>query len=111
MTTPDTTSSAPTVMDPNTVPLDTPIKRGDTVITHITLRKPNAGELRGTLLQNLCNMDVDSLVKVLPRISTPTLIEADIMRMDPADLVQLAGVFSGFLTPKALRAPTASPTE
>ena len=33
--------------DPNTVTLDTPIKRGNGEITEVTLRKPSAGELRG----------------------------------------------------------------
>ena len=32
--------------DDNTVILDTPIRRGTTTINSITLRKPNAGELR-----------------------------------------------------------------
>lgn len=32
--------------DPNTVTLDTPIKRGNGFITEVTLRKPSAGELR-----------------------------------------------------------------
>ena len=36
--------------DPNTVQLDTPIKRGDGHITSVTLRKPNSGELRGVSL-------------------------------------------------------------
>ena len=29
--------------DPNTVTLDTPIKRGNSEITEVTLRKPSAG--------------------------------------------------------------------
>lgn len=95
---------AAAVQDPNTITLDTPIKRGQTEITKITLRKPTAGELRGTTLQALANSDVDALAKVLPRISNPTLTDADVSRMDPADLMQLAGVFSGFLLPKAMHA-------
>ncbi|WP_142916662.1 phage tail assembly protein, partial [Klebsiella pneumoniae] len=34
-----------------TVKLDSPIKRGDTTITEIMLRKPQSGALRGTRLQ------------------------------------------------------------
>ena len=59
--------------DNNTVILDTPIRRGTTHIESITLRKPNSGELRGVSLAELLQMDVNSLIKVVPRISTPTL--------------------------------------
>lgn len=85
----------------NIVTLDTPIKRGNQTIDKIELRKPAAGELRGTSLSALVNLDVEALQKVLPRITTPALTEADIARLDPADLVQLGGKFAGFLLPKA----------
>lgn len=94
---------------PNTVTLDTPIKRGDQTITTVTLRKPSAGELRGTSLSALVNLDVDALQKVLPRISSPTLTEQDVARLDPADLVQLGGTFAGFLMQKGMLASMESP--
>jgi Phage tail assembly chaperone proteins, E, or 41 or 14 len=84
----------------NTVTLDEPIARGDQTITEITLRKPASGELRGTSLNALVNLDVDALNKVLPRISSPTLTEFDVLQLDPADLVQLGVVFAGFLLPR-----------
>ena len=89
--------------DPNTHELDTPLVRGKQSITHVTLRKPSSGELRGTSLSDLVNLDVAALQKVLPRISSPTLTDADVARMDPADLVQLGGIFSGFLMPTAVK--------
>lgn len=76
----------------------------------MTLRKPNAGELRGTSLSSLVSLDVDALRKVLPRISSPTLTEFDVSMMDPADLVALGGIFAGFLMPKAMKANLASQT-
>ncbi|ORC46261.1 phage tail protein [Burkholderia sp. A27] len=85
---------------PNTVTLDAPITRGEQVINEITLRKPAAGELRGTSLNALVNLDVDALGKVLPRISSPTLTEFDVQQLDPADLVQLGVAFASFLLPK-----------
>jgi hypothetical protein len=85
---------------PNTITLDAPITRGEQVITEITLRKPAAGELRGTSLNALVNLDVDALGKVLPRISSPTLTEFDVQQLDPADLVQLGVAFASFLLPK-----------
>ncbi len=105
MTTIDTTTEQG---NPNTVTLDTPITRGNQVITSVTLRKPSAGELRGTSLNALANLDIDALQKVLPRISTPTLTEHDVGNLDPADLMQLGGVFGNFLLPKAVQARMAS---
>jgi hypothetical protein len=100
-----------TTPNPNTVTLDTPLTRGNQTITEVTLRKPSAGELRGTSLQALCNLDVDALSKVLPRITTPMLTDADVARMDPADLVQMGALFAGFLAPKAALAILASQSE
>jgi hypothetical protein len=89
--------------DPNTYELDTPIVRGSQTIKAVTLRKPNSGELRGVSLSDLVNLDVAALSKVLPRISTPTLTDRDVFNLDPADLVQLGGIFSGFLMTKAVK--------
>lgn len=88
-------------LPPHTIELDEPLKRGDQLITHITLRKPDSGALRGTSLVALGNLDVDALLKVLPRVSTPTLTDAELRKLDPADLMQLAGEFATFLAPKA----------
>lgn len=85
-----------------TVTLDQPIQRGEQTITEIALRKPMSGELRGLSLADLLNLDVNSLIKLLPRISQPTLTEQEIGRMAPADLSQLGAKVSGFLLPKAL---------
>lgn len=99
------TEAPPAVKDdPNTHVLDTPLENGDNVITRVTLHKPNSGALRGTSLSALVNLDVDSLRKVLPRVSTPTLTEWQVTMMDPADLVALGGIFIGFLMPKAVKA-------
>lgn len=43
------------------ITLDTPIKRGDQVISVLTLRKPGSGELRGVSLMDLMRMDVSAL--------------------------------------------------
>ena len=86
--------------DPNTVTLDTPIKRGNSEITEVTLRKPNAGELRGVSLAELLQMKVDALQTVLPRITNPILHKQDMATLDPADLVSMATVVVGFLLTK-----------
>jgi len=92
--------------DDNTVTLDTPIRRGTTTIESITLRKPNSGELRGVSLVELLQMDVASLIKVLPRISTPSLTVVEVAGMDPADLLALSSKISGFLLQKSAKTDT-----
>ena len=86
--------------DPNTVTLDTPIKRGNGFITEVTLRKPSAGELRGVSLAELLQMKVDALQTVLPRITSPILHKQDMATLDPADLVNMGTVVVGFLLTK-----------
>ena len=84
------------------VELDTPILRGKTEITSVTLRKPQSGALRGTRLQALLDMDVNALITVLPRITTPALTTAEINEMDPADLVSLSVEVVTFLLKKSV---------
>lgn len=91
----------------NKITLDTPIKRGDTAITEIDLRKPLSGELRGCSLTELLQLDVSALIRLLPRVTQPALTEAEIGRMDPADLLQLGAKVSAFLLQTASR-PDAS---
>lgn len=84
------------------VELDTPILRGNTEITSITVRKPQSGALRGTRLQALLDMDVNALITVLPRITTPALTTQEINEMDPADLVSLSVEVVTFLLKKSV---------
>lgn len=99
-------------MDTTTIVLDEPIQRGETKIERIDLRRPKAGELRGVSLTDLLQMDVGALIKVLPRISTPPLTDADVSAMDTADLVQCGGVVAGFLLPRAtMLAVATSPSQ
>lgn len=85
-----------------TITLDSPIQRGDTTISEITLTKPLAGALRGCSLASVLQMEVDALTKVIPRISNPALTEAEVQRLDPADLMQIGTEVAGFLVPKRL---------
>ena len=85
------------------IELDTPIKRGETTHDTVTLRKPMSGELRGVTLVDLVQMDVLALRKVLPRISTPSLTDAEIGTMDPADLLACGVAVSGFLLQKSAK--------
>ncbi|MGH1450229.1 MAG: phage tail assembly protein [Pseudomonadaceae bacterium] len=86
-----------------TVALDEPIIRGEQKIDSITLRKPTAGELRGVSLTELIQMEVGALRKVLPRITTPALLDHETGRMDPADLLQCGVAIAGFLLQRSAK--------
>lgn len=92
----------PTVED-NTVTLDTPIKRGSNTIDTLTLRKPSSGELRGVHLVDLLNMDVATLIKILPRITSPGITAPEAAGMEPADLFACGSKISGFLLQKSMK--------
>ena len=77
--------------------LEQAIKRGESSITEITLRKPASGELRGLKLTDLINGDVNATIRLVPRISQPTLTEQDVALFDIADLLACADAIAGFL--------------
>ncbi|WNN49064.1 phage tail assembly protein [Siccibacter colletis] len=85
----------------NTVILTQPIVRGELTISDVTLTHPNAGTLRGVGLAALANSDVDALIKVLPRMTTPTLTEQDVAQLAWPDLLAFAGKVVGFLSPNS----------
>jgi len=86
-----------------TILLETPIARGEQLITSLALRKPDAGTLRGVKLADLLQMDVAALITLLPRITTPTLTNADAARLDPVDLVTIATQVGNFFLTKEQR--------
>lgn len=83
------------------ITFDTPVKRGNTEVASITLRKPGSGELRGCSLVDLLQMDVATLQRVVPRISIPALTEDEVGHLDPADLLAIGLGIVGFLSQKA----------
>lgn len=91
----------PPPADAALVTLDHPLRRGDLEIAEIALRKPTVGALRGTKLAELMQMDTDAIVKVLPRLCD--LTDAEVKRLDPADLTQLGTEVAGFLLAKRYR--------
>lgn len=86
-----------------TVTLDEPLARGDGKIETVTLRKPTAGELRGLKMQDILQADVTCILKLIPRISDPILIDEEAQRMDPADFAECVGAISGFFMTKEER--------
>jgi hypothetical protein len=98
--------SKPTYSDPIT--LEEPIKRGETKIKSITLRKPASGELRGLKLLDLLNGDVNATIRLVPRISEPSLTEQEVAALEPADLLSCADGIAAFLQKR--EAQTDTPT-
>lgn len=85
---------------PKIIILDKPIKRGETEITSIEIRKPDAGALRGQSLRSLMNFETDAIMAVLPRITEPPLTPHDVALMDPADLLDAGSEIATFLLKK-----------
>ena len=86
------------------ITLDEPLKRGEQTITSVSVRKPASGELRGVALSDLLSLEVNAVIKILPRVTSPSLTEQEVARLDPADLVQLGSKVAGFLLPKSVKA-------
>lgn len=98
-----TKKSAPAMTNLKKVQLDTPIRRGDEgeEIKEISLRKPNAGELRGLSMADLARLDVNTVLKLLPRISMPTLTQAEVNQLQTEDLFSCCTEIGSFLLTKA----------
>lgn len=80
-----------------TVTLSEPIRRGELVIEKITLRKPKAGELRGGLsMVDIFQCEIDTMLKIIPRISDPVLIADEVDNLDPDDLASMINEIRGF---------------
>jgi hypothetical protein len=90
--------------EPKGLPLEQPIKRGETQITHLTLRKPGAGELRGLQLQALLQGDVNGMLALLPRIALPQITAPEAEQLSLADLAALVGEVQGFFMTKGEQA-------
>ncbi len=93
---PTTTNSERT-----TVLLDVPIVRGKHTISELQVRRPRSGELRGLNLQDVLSLDINAMHKLLPRITVPSLTEAEVSELDPADLVELGTETASFFIKKA----------
>lgn len=82
------------------VEFDTPIKRGDEIIESVQIRKPSSGELRGLSMIDVARLEMDSLEKILPRVTIPALTREEIAKMDPSDVMAMGLQVAGFLMPR-----------
>lgn len=89
-----------------TITLETPIKRGETSISSVTVRRPFGPALRGLSLAKLINQaDYDSYEALIPRVTEPVITKLDIQSggLDPVDLVRLTEEIGYFFLPKLMR--------
>lgn len=93
------------------VQLGTGFKSGKSIITELTIRKPLTGDLRGIKLIDFIELDIDSLAKVLPRVTTPSIEEHEVFSLDLNDLSEITKVLASFLSEKPENAKTESPAE
>ena len=99
---------APYLQAGDVIVLSGDLGAGKTQFVHV-LRKPQSGALRGTRLQAIMDMDVNAMMTVIPRISSPALTAQEIAEMDPADLTAMSVEVVTFLLKKSVLAglPTA----
>lgn len=86
------------------ITLDTPLKRGETEITEISIHKPNSGALRGCSLRGLLDFNASDIITVIPRITDPQITPAEASLLDPADLLQIGAKVADFLLTKQVKA-------
>ena len=105
-------TETPAAPQPSTasVTLSTPIVRGDTSIETLSLRKPRAGDLRGLSLNEVLQSDVSSLIRLVPRISDPSLTELEVENLEADDLAEVGGTIFGFFMSPAQKAALAKLT-
>jgi hypothetical protein len=106
------TTSAPAQAAPTSVvvTLEQPIKREGGPITSLTIRKPKGGDLRGTKLTDLIAADVDAVAKVIPRITTPTIVAHEFYGLEADDFAEVVGTVVGFFLSKVQREAMAAMT-
>lgn len=100
-------TAAATNPNVKTVTLETPLVRGDNLISIVEIRKPNVGTLRNLSLQDVLKWDVGSMVKLLPRITSPALSEPEIMNMDIPDFTALNVAVTDFLASASAKSQAA----
>ncbi|MCX8578810.1 phage tail assembly protein [Gilliamella sp. B2717] len=93
------------------IKLKSGLKSGKSIISELSIRKPLTGDLRGIKLVDFIELDIDSLAKVLPRITTPSIAEHEVYTLDLIDLSEITRVIAGFLSETSNSATMESPAE
>ena len=99
-----TPPALPSNPDIETVEFDSPIVRGNLTIAEVNINKPKTGALRGLALSDVLKLDIDTIIKLVPRVSTPPLTEQDVANLDPTDFLSISTAVVGFFASKDQRA-------
>lgn len=99
----DQTMNREAIQNPNQsiCELDVPLMIGGIPLKSIIVRKPNVKALSGVSLQDIFSYDVNALMRILPRVTTPALTPQQVLDLDPSDFAQLGAHVVNFLYPKS----------
>lgn len=75
-----------------------PINRPGGAIERIDLRAPGTPALLDSNLYGLVRMDTREVVRLLPRITEPPLLPAEVLMIEAGDLFELGAIVSRFLS-------------
>ena len=78
------------------VTLTEPLRRGETELTEITILKPNVLTLKGLKMFEIMQIDVDTYIQLLPRITAPALTKNELQNMEAVDFTALCLETVGF---------------
>ncbi len=81
---------------PNTITLKHPVKRAGQTIEQVTLLTPNTGHLRGLSLAAVASAEVDALIKLLPRMTMPSLTEQEVASLSLPDMTAITAKVINF---------------
>lgn len=74
-----------------TITLKKPLTIDSKEIAKIEVRSPGAGELRGLSLAALAELEVDTILKLMPRVTKPSISEDDAEDFSLPDLLAIGG--------------------
>lgn len=83
----------------NAFNLKNPIKRGETSITTLTVKEPNAGSLRGVSLASLAALEVDVIIKLAPRILSPLITQEEANALCLTDIMSYGNKLAQIMSP------------
>lgn len=88
-----------------TITFNQAIEMGDNKIHEVQVCKANVGHLRGISLSKLFALETDELIKLLPRITQPSLPAHLLQSMDISDFTLLVAETVNFLAPTNIAIP------
>lgn len=85
------------------VTLVKPVIRKNSEVKEVTVTEAmqQTGSLRGLKLYDVMTSDVDSLIKLLPRVTSPALTEVEVSQLDVRDFAELSKEVADFLAPSS----------